>query len=83
MEGYLIIGYGLTPLLCTRSSYQLRPYFPVFLDDGNIFNVIVIYFSLCSILFNRTCSPPKRVVFLAVSSLLSTIVTLLQLCNQC
>ena len=83
MEVYLIIGYGLTPFLCTRKQLSVAAFFPVFLDDGNIFNFIVIYFSLYIYLCNRTCSPPKRVLFLAASSLLIAIVALLQACNRC
>ena len=81
MEDYLLIGYGFTPFPCTRNQLSIAAFFPVFLDDGNIFNFIVISFSLYSICLIGRVHRRGVVLFLAVSSLLIAIVALLQARN--
>ena len=53
VEGYLPIGYGFTPFPLTRKQLSFAAFFPVFLDDGNIFNFIVIYLSFFICLIGR------------------------------
>ena len=70
MESYLLIGYGLTLFLFTKILQLILRLVPASIDDEEFLLTLLLFNFLYISLFNRTCSPPRRVLFLAVSSLL-------------